>query len=609
MQRKTFFIFVAFFLLLPLFSIIPYNGSLAFITASALATDNLALEEFTLYAHKEVELEQIANSNGNVGSNRKIEIDDGVSGVIIGDLRALGRIENEGKITIKGDVLTNKKIDNDGILNVDGTIDENADLSKVDLPKFYFKASGPSYTVDENESLTLEPGSYGRIKVRKYATLNLSAGEYFFRVLDTGPHTVINIDLQGGAVTINVKYKLDIDDYVEVRPHSGVSRDLTFNCLTRGQINIQKHARVWGTIIAPRGKVKFKNGSSIQGAVYARKISMDKKTHFAFHSSQPIPPPLPPPPPTVNYRSIGTQEGVLYNIGSATVAQGSDMVTFDDDDNVSLPENIGLGDMLILAPDSDAEEIVFIRSRDDAHQLSLQSPAANDHTSVDYAILRAYTSIQDWEDDREGNLVRENRVEVGVCYNDGPFLGDGDYALATIDGSKTDAEHFMWLTVAEGQRHLGIAGTGVVLDGENTSKIGIRPRDDYTRIEWLEIKRFRRWHGAAGIEVRDAEHVFIGQLLIHDFFSEDYSVVGIKGSDDSSFTAFNCIIYDGDKAGIRLNDDDAEALVDSCTVFGMDGREIFEDDGWEMGGRILILNTVINSTIFHRMILPADPAR
>ena len=168
---------------------------------------------------------------------------------------------------------------------------------------------------------------------------------------------------------------------------------------------------------------------------------------------------------------------------------------------------------------------------------------------------------------------------MGVCYHDGPFPGGEAYALLTIDDSKTDADHFMWLTVAEGARHNGTAGTGAVLDGEDTSKIGIRVRDHYTRVAWLEMERFRSEHGAAGVEVEDAGNVLLAQLLIHDFQSASYSVVGIKGSDESDFVARNCIIYDGDTAAIRTSQPDGTATITNCTIYGMAERGLYEDDG------------------------------
>ena len=265
--------------------------------------------------------------------------------------------------------------------------------------------------------------------------------------------------------------------------------------------------------------------------------------------------------PTINYRSIGINPNVLFQSGSATVEAGSATVSIDA--GTPLPSHIGIGDRLVLDPGGDAEETLFLLSRDGDTQVTVQTPAVYSHPGADFTITRAFNRIQAWEKARQGELVADGRREVGVCYKDGPFVGFGAYALATIDGSTTDADHYMHLTVAPGHRHTGTAGTGVVLDGENTTKIGIRPRDDYVRIDGLEFTRFRSEHGATAIEVgtpsssktveRRAHGVLLEDLLIYNFDHEAWSVVGIKGSRASDFTVRNTIIWDGDTAGIRIN--------------------------------------------------------
>jgi hypothetical protein len=283
-----------------------------------------------------------------------------------------------------------------------------------------------------------------------------------------------------------------------------------------------------------------------------------------------------------NYRSIGTNTDMLYYTGSASIEAGSATVDFGPD--AGLPSNIGQGDRIIIN-----DEIFYILSRESDTRVTLQSNPGETHTDAECWIERAYHTLQAWESARDGNLVRDDRREVGVCYNDGPFHSNQhkQFSLLTINGSRTDADHYMWLTVAEGQRHNGVAGSGVVLDGDNRVKYGVRIKDDYTRVEWLEMKRFRRWNGSASVQVKKAKRVLLGQLLIHDFYSRRSSTVGIKGSRRSNFTARNCIIYDGDKAAIRTNKKGGTALIENCTIYGMDGRGIFEDRG-----RYTVLNTI-----------------
>ena len=116
----------------------------------------------------------------------------------------------------------------------------------------------------------------------------------------------------------------------------------------------------------------------------------------------------------INYRSIGTNNAELFNTGTASVVQDQVTVTFTG--SGPLPDTVGRGDEIVI----DDEEL-YILSRDSDTQVTLQTPAVKVHdVNEEFAIRRAYTSIQAWVNDRNGNLVRENRLEVGVCYNDGP---------------------------------------------------------------------------------------------------------------------------------------------------------------------------------------------
>ena len=266
--------------------------------------------------------------------------------------------------------------------------------------------------------------------------------------------------------------------------------------------------------------------------------------------------------PTINFRSIGIDTNPLANTGTASVALNDTVVTF----SVALPTNIGRGDRIWLDTGGVNEER-FILVRNSDTQVTLQQPAQNDHSGgVSYSIERAYsgaTAIQDWETARQGDLVALNRREVGVAYNDGPFTMG-----ATINGSTTDSCHYMMLTVAESQRHSGVAGTGAVLDGQDTDQ-GLRLSDDYTRVDWLEFTRNRGALSAASVVIQQASNVLIERVIIHDFLDLGNLVTGIRGASNSDYRVRNCIIYDGGRAGIRNNDASATGLVENCTVYGM----------------------------------------
>jgi hypothetical protein len=115
---------------------------------------------------------------------------------------------------------------------------------------------------------------------------------------------------------------------------------------------------------------------------------------------------------------------------------------------------------VVLKPASGGTMSTFyVLSRESDTQVTVQETAATAHTSDPFTFERVYNTLQAWEDDRQGNLVTDNRREVGVCYNDGPFTDP-----LTISGSTTNGNRYMTVTVAESQRHNGIEDTGAIID-------------------------------------------------------------------------------------------------------------------------------------------------
>jgi len=281
--------------------------------------------------------------------------------------------------------------------------------------------------------------------------------------------------------------------------------------------------------------------------------------------------------PEAHYRSIGIDPGVLYSVGSATVALGGSVTDFS---GASLPPNVGTGDKLTLDPGGPNQEILYILRRESATRVTVETPAAMNHVSETYSIRRAYNTLQSWESDREGNLVGEGRREVGVAYNDGPFA-----VGVAIDGSTTDADHYMTLTVAEGQRHNGVAGSGVVVDGGNTLNSEIRVADDFSVVEWLEVKGTRDVSGGTGARVVDATGVRLSHLLVHD----NKDGIGLSGTGiPKEATVRNSIVYKNDDNGIQADDPPDTLTVQNCTVYGngLDGV----NDG--LGSAVSAVNTI-----------------
>jgi hypothetical protein len=234
-----------------------------------------------------------------------------------------------------------------------------------------------------------------------------------------------------------------------------------------------------------------------------------------------------PPAFTVNYRSIGTDPNTIYSTGNASISSGNNVVTFAG--GADLPSNIGQGDELMIGAEN-----LYILSRDSATQVTVQANASSTHTNAAYTISRAYNTFQAWEDARDGDLVGENRREVGVAYDDGDFN-----AGVTIKDSVTDPNHYMKLTVATGQRHSGVAGTGVVVDalgGPGSALFSIQ--NEYTQIEWLELTNFDK---TGILLLATGANALLSNLLIHDWTGASFWGIEALGN----VTLRNSILYDG----------------------------------------------------------------
>ena len=256
-----------------------------------------------------------------------------------------------------------------------------------------------------------------------------------------------------------------------------------------------------------------------------------------------------PRPFRIHYRSIGTSAAILASVGTASIVAGMTTATF----TTPLPPNVGRGDELVIGA-----ETFYILTVDSPTEVTVQTPATAAHLGEPYTIRRAYNTLQDWESAREGDLVSENRREVGVIYNDGIFT-----AGLEINDSITDATRFMKLTVAPLHRHTGTAGSGAVMDGLNLPTGQIEISDDYSVLEWLEVHGVRGATTVAGVRVRNARRVVLSNLLVHDN-REGLRISGVGGND---FIVRNSFIYRNDDDGIGGDEITDTVTVENCTVF------------------------------------------
>ncbi len=292
-----------------------------------------------------------------------------------------------------------------------------------------------------------------------------------------------------------------------------------------------------------------------------------------------------PHAPQVYYRSIGTAAD-LTDQGTITVTLGDTVVTKSGGASWSAA-NRGRGDRLTVGVDH-----YMILSVDSADQLTLASPAVASFTGPTYTIARQFTTFQSWEDcvsrsaantckrpadvqeyfpSASSSLVADDRREIGIAYKDSVFT---PAAQVLFVGATTDPAHTITLTADGTNRHGGITGSGVMIDGAGANR-GFRIEDNNYTIEWLEFRRIRGTNDIASVLIRSGgtsqTGVLLQNLLIHDFFDgvNDIKGIGVQGNGGKIATIRNVMIWNGDIKGIEGDDVTDAITIENCTVNGM----------------------------------------
>jgi hypothetical protein len=168
-----------------------------------------------------------------------------------------------------------------------------------------------------------------------------------------------------------------------------------------------------------------------------------------------------------------------------------------------LTANRGRGDVIrVPCPDASCTGSTpyTILSVDSQTQLRLTTAfAGGSGSGSTYRIERQYTTLQAWENCiswqtpascswfqvPSGDLVADNRSEVGIAYDDA--VGADFAGGLVIDGSVTDAGHTITLTADGTNRHYGLKGQGVVIDNGASALPAVSVFDDFVTVEWTEI--------------------------------------------------------------------------------------------------------------------------
>jgi cytoskeletal protein CcmA (bactofilin family) len=245
--------------------------TIVFKSEAQVAKGNYSNEGFAFYKGHGITVDKSSTVQGDlIASNSKVRIKKSV--VLNGQIRAGGKVDVNKDASIQldvvatGDVKLNKNASVGGDVSsagqvelgqgatVTGTIQEQASgLTIVPLELLSpstLAAGGQDETVQQNQTLTLSPGSYGKLELKKGSTLNLSTGQYAFESVKADKDSTIRLDLTEGAIVVDVAENLELNKDVEIVIVSevGSASDVTFR--VQQGVRLKKSGQFVGTFLA-----------------------------------------------------------------------------------------------------------------------------------------------------------------------------------------------------------------------------------------------------------------------------------------------------------------------------------------------------------------------
>lgn len=251
------------------------------IVLSDLTSDSLTAD--LLFADNDVELTKPAYTEGNIHSNEEVEFKQGKPSTHQGNISAVEGVYIGKKMTINGDVAA-PEVKNYGTVN--GNINIQA-VTPISLP------AQPVYSPNNDDRdirgiVSLAPGQYGEITVRKNAVLNLGAGEYQLQHLEIHKNAAVNVDVSGGEVNIFICDELEFkgDGSFTAFGAPNPTKQVNIRSGYTKTIKVRKNSILNGcNLYAPAAAVEFAGNSFFKGFVCAREIEVQKNAALVTHQS------------------------------------------------------------------------------------------------------------------------------------------------------------------------------------------------------------------------------------------------------------------------------------------------------------------------------------
>ncbi len=146
-----------------------------------------------------------------------------------------------------------------------------------------FSAGGTNYSYNNNQQLALSEGTYGAVSFKNNGKLTLTSGVYYFDSFNFGNNGLLELDLTGGDILINIVGNLTGGNNFDIALIGGDPFDVLFEI--HGNVKVDQNSDWYGTIFAPNSTVEFGQNATITGAIYGDIIKIDQKSTFSYAAS------------------------------------------------------------------------------------------------------------------------------------------------------------------------------------------------------------------------------------------------------------------------------------------------------------------------------------
>ncbi len=217
-----------------------------------------------------------ANSDGNVGSNGDISIDQNAK--VWGDASA----GPDHSTTVLGNaVVTGSTTPSSGVV----------EMAAITVPTY---TSFGSLTVNANTTIPTSNRSYGNLRVGTNRTLTITGPANFVvnnLTLNSGSSIIVNGT--NGPVTIIVLDSFVMNSNTIIRSNDYQPTDVSLKLLSDNVINpevivqldevdFNSNSQIYGTIYAPTAAITFDSNFELYGSIMARSLDIDSNSRFHF---------------------------------------------------------------------------------------------------------------------------------------------------------------------------------------------------------------------------------------------------------------------------------------------------------------------------------------